>query len=250
MNKIYCQQCKSLIDEKEINVKSKIYHCIKCDGFYNITTEQVANSLKKSLKVRVPKPPNVSLTRNEQSLSVLVSPSKKEKLKSIPLVIVLLFMLICFMGVFSSGGQGMVVIVPLLFIGIILHLLLSSFFQKSEVKINESNITYRVKNYYSFGFKLKMSQSTSTIEQLFVKQRKISSGDNNETIVFDLILITKESKQITVIANSKSPETLFYLEQLIEEELEIEDSIHPSETPNIGRMIPSISDVIKVIRQK
>jgi len=43
---------------------------------------------------------------------------------------------------------------------------------------------------------------------------------------------------------------LFFVEQFIEECLDIQDVIQASEMPNDSRVIPSVSDVIKVFKNR
>jgi len=43
---------------------------------------------------------------------------------------------------------------------------------------------------------------------------------------------------------------LFFIEQFIEECLDIQDVIQASEMPNDSRVIPSVSDVIKVFKNR
>lgn len=110
-------------------------------------------------------------------------------------------------------------------------------------------MTYNTKAYCEKSSTHNFSVETQEISQLYVKKRVVGS-DSDSSTVFDLRVNSINDKDQVMIEGHKRMADLFFIEQYIEEFLGIEDVTQSSEMPNVSTVIPSVSDVIKLIKNR
>ncbi len=242
-----CNTCNTQVGEKNIDLKNKILFCPNCNVYQPISVPGAINALKESLKAKVDKPEHINVIEFDGNSILVIKPSRLRI--TLSLIPILIFMIVVF---FLGGFRHLEGGALLPFLGsflLIIHFVLLSSANGTSIAVTDDLLSYSTKRYYKKSYTLKLSIDAQDATQLYVKSRNIGSGSESST-VFDLRVKSLGNKDQVLIEGHNKSSDLFFIEQYIEEFLDIDDVIDSSEIPNVSTLVPSVSDVIKLLKNR
>lgn len=251
-----CTTCKGSIQDKDINYESKIYFCASCNTFQQLTPAQIGNTVKSSLKSKVDIPDNFSIQQVDGAKAIVKKPGKKFFWMGATFLVPLLFIIT--FGIWQMTTSVLMIwpmkkAPELIVLGLSaligFHLILIYFFNTERIIIKEDYLVHEKKPYYRAQYLMKKQIPIQEIQQLYVKSR-IVKGKDREHTVYDVLYKNTQGKSKVFMQHFDKHLEAIYIEQFLEDQLDITDEIQSDEAANITALIPTLSDVIGLIRNR
>lgn len=234
-----CPECNTPIPSDGVNIVKTIAICKSCDNIFAFEEELTTAGLPavieqpKRMKEEIYHiPPGIEVLKIESMLEIMVNWRRSGKF-------FLLFFAIMwntFIGffivtAFATGGIGSAGIFLALFmipfIAVGAHLLYQSIgqiFNTTFVTVTNRNVSIEHK---PFNFLIQKDQhfAREDVEQLYVKRYSIGSTNGNPVYAYNVIMMMKNKKPYVLIKGLRSLESARFIEQEIENYMNIEDKI-------------------------
>lgn len=242
-----CSHCQSTIEERNIDQVNKIYYCSTCEQYGKITSLDSINQLKNQLKSHIEQPKNISITKEEHQTIIIVKKTTGQILRLIPLILAMGAIVVAIYFTTKSGDM-ISLIMGSLFSLFLWHLILSKILYREQLIISKEYLTTYIRKYWTFSYQMQYKIALVDIQQLFVNARKIQGKDRAHN-VYDL-MVKQKSETKPLLKDFNESRSLFFLEKYIEAQLGIQDDSSFDKTVNISSVIPSFSDILKMIRNR
>jgi len=224
---LICSECNEPIDNADVSIGDSIAKCKNCESIFTLDETEFEKRRSGHPIFLVPDGTEILklITSLEISTSWLRS-SKKDKIKFD-------FIMTSFFGTFSAMGFGVGIMTASLFL-----ILISSFFvlisvfltylfignlvNKTYIKISEDALTIYHKPLKFVSWK-EHNIPLASIQQLFVKEYQTNRSVNNVPLKAFGLYLKKKNEKTMKIMEDMNRETSLYVEQEIEEFLNISD---------------------------
>lgn len=224
----YCEECNKIIDPTEVNIKNSMAKCKDCNSLFSLEEEEFEKRRRGHPIFLVPEGTEVlKLITNLEISSSWLRATKKDRLKFD-------FIMATAFGLISPGALILGLMsksILLSFVGVVFviaallmaYVVLANILNKTYVIIEEDYLTISHKPLKIFTVK-NHKIAIDNIDQLFVAEYATNRSVNKVALkAFGLFIKLKNGKKIKII-DEMNKETSLYIEQEIEEFLEIKDT--------------------------
>ncbi|MEZ4883496.1 MAG: hypothetical protein R3E32_02075 [Chitinophagales bacterium] len=223
MSNIKCKNCGEVIPAENINIQKALAKCTNCNAIFSIE-EQV-----KIPRPAIPMPEKFEILKLRSSLDI------SYKWYS-PIYIFLAFFALFWNGFMAvwyyialTEGIWMMAIFGVIHLSVgvgLIYTVLAGFFNTTHINVTSARLKIL---HEPLPWRGSCELEVSEIDQLFCKLQ-INRGKNGSTSQeYHLYLIDVTGKHTKLLTNLQTPEQALYLEQELEQFLEIEDRKVPGE---------------------
>ena len=232
---LYCPSCGG---KTHFSAEDNLFVCEYCGNRHafklhplSTDTSEVAREDKQAppvepKKLLWPRPKEVTVEKLGTRLYIS---RRWYSLKYIPLAFFCVFwngFLCCWYGIGLSQGipisaRAMILIFPLLHdaVGIgLTYTTLAGFLNRTILSVDQSSLTIR---HHPLPWMGEVSVPLTDIDQLYCEEKR-STGENSST-TYNLNAVLKSGRKITLISKLDAPDIAFFIEQQVENWLQIPD---------------------------
>ena len=222
---VMCEKCNEPIPPTGFNISNSVAKCSNCGSIYSISESEFEK--RRSGHPIFLVPDGTEVLKLITSLEIITSwlrASKRDKIKFD-------FIFAAIFGIFSSMGLGVgifsasfiISLIALVFVlasFVLLYIFIADLVNKTHIKISDKTLTISHKPLRFMNWK-RHNISLDSIEQLYVKEYQTNRTVNNVVLkAFGLYLKKKDGKELKIMEDMNK-DTSLYIEQEIEEFLEI-----------------------------
>ena len=217
--------CPSCGANVSVDEKTNRFRCEYCGTEHLVRNPAEVHLVAPTSPIRpkVPTPPMVSIKREGQSAQIV---KRWFSLKYIPLAFFCVawdaFLFFWYSMALGMHAPWIFVVFPVahLAVGVgMTYSTLAGFLNRTTLEVTRDEITVWFEPLPWMGEK---TIKTGDVKQLFCKE-KISRGKNSDTYSYELFVVTKSDRQVSLLSNLESPDIALFFEQQIETWLRIED---------------------------
>jgi len=234
-----CPECHTPVPSDGVNIVKTIALCKSCDNIFAFEEElttaglpAVIESPKRMKEEIYHIPPGIEVLKIESMLEIMINWRRSGKFFLLFFAIMWnTFIGFFILTAFTAGGIGSAGIFLALFmipfIAVGAHLLYQSIgqiFNTTFVTVTNHNVSIEHKP-FSFLIQKDKHFAREDIEQLFVKRYSIGSTNGNPVYAYNVVMTLKNKKSHTLIKGLRALESARFIEQEIENYMNIEDKI-------------------------
>ncbi len=239
-----CPECNTPVTAEGVNIAKTIAVCKHCDNIFDFedqfptTPGQLAVVEKEpDTKLRLKEeifhiPPGIEVLKIESMLEIMINWRRSGKYFTLFFGVFwnLFIIFFSFMAFFSGGigAEGIIIFLFMLpFYGVGAYLLYSGIgqlFNTTYVTVYGENLSIEHKP-VNFLIQKDRHFSKEEIQQLYVKRYSIGSTNGQPVYAYSVDLVLKNGKRYPLVKNLRSLEAARFIEQEVEEYLNIEDKI-------------------------
>lgn len=234
-----CPDCNTQIPAEGVNIAKTIAVCKHCNNIFDFkeefpTTAELPAVYEppRRLKEEIYHiPPGIEVLKIESMLEIMINWRRSGKYFTFFFGIMWNAFLLSFVVMAFAGGVGsagfFLVIFLLPFIGVGAYLLYSGLAQIINTTFVTVNNRYVSIEHKPINFLMQKDQyyNREEVDQLYVKRYSVGSTNGEPVYAFSVYLILKNGKKIALVKNLHSVETARFIEQEVENYLNIEDQV-------------------------
>lgn len=235
-----CPECSTPIPSDGVNIVKTIAVCKSCDNIFAFE-EKLLTTAGLPAVIETPRrmkeeiyhiPPGIEVLKIESMLEIMVNWRRSGKFFLLFFAIIWnAFIGFFILTAFTAGGLGIerlfLALFMIPFIGVGAHLLYQSIgqiFNTTFLTVTNRNISIEHK---PFNFLIQKDQyfARENVEQLYVKRYSIGSTNGNPVYAYNVVMVLNNKKSHVLIKGLRSLESARFVEQEIENYMNIEDRI-------------------------